>query len=128
MVKQTVTNLLFIIIVVFIIVALTDVETVSVPDKGILKLHPTGNLVLQRQVTSPFGQLVYGSGGGAETSLVELTNALERAQNDERITGVVLNLNDFSGGAPALLSELGNAIDRFRDTGKPVVAFGSSFN
>ena len=128
MVKQTVTNLLFIIIVVFIIVALTDVETVSVPDKGILKLHPTGNLVLQRQVTSPFGQLVSGSGGGAETSLVELTNALERAQNDERITGVVLNLNDFSGGAPALLSELGNAIDRFRDTGKPVVAFGSSFN
>ena len=127
-VKQAVTNLLFIVIVVFIVVTLSNVETVNVPDEGILQLHPTGTLVLQRQSTSPFNQIVYGSGSGAETSLAELTEALDRAREDRRIKGVVLNLNDFTGGAPALLSELGSAIDRFRDGDKPVVAFGSSFS
>ena len=64
-VKQAVTNLLFIVIVVFIVVTLSNVETVNVPDEGILELHPTGTLVLQRQSTSPFNQIVYGSGSGA---------------------------------------------------------------
>ena len=127
-VKQAVTNLLFIVIVVFIVVTLSNVETVNVPDEGILQLHPTGTLVLQRQLTSPFNQIVYGSGSGVETSLAELTEALDRAREDRRIKGVVLNLNDFTGGAPALLSELGSAIDRFRDSGKAVVAYGSSFS
>ena len=37
-VKQAVTNLLFIVIVVFIVVTLSNVETVNVPDEGILQL------------------------------------------------------------------------------------------
>ena len=60
-------------------------------------------------------------------SLRDITDALETAATDDRITAVALDLNQYPGGNPAILTAIGQPIEQFRETsGKPVLV-GSNY-
>jgi len=53
---------------------------------------------------------------------------IRKAKDDQNITGMVLQLNDFAGADQPSLQYIGKALREFRDSGKPIFAIGDSYN
>ena len=112
-----------IMILLFLLVAMIPSGTIKVEDGVALVLRPQGAIVeeltggaLERAVSDWLGAPV------VETQLRDLIAATERAADDDRIAALVLDLDGFLGAGPSKLAELGAALGRFRETGKPIVA------
>lgn len=73
--------------------------------------------ILERGAAMPFPGLD-GSGGGI--GLDEIRNALERAAEDDRIQGLLLDVSAVDA-APATLQEVRRAVTQFKKSGKWVV-------
>ncbi|MDO9518844.1 MAG: signal peptide peptidase SppA [Pseudohongiella sp.] len=99
----------------------------QVPSETALVLAPSGVVTEQQPAVSTF-DLIVGSGLPRGSVLQDMTAALDRATEDDRIKVLVIDSRDLLSVSPAQLETLGNAIGRFRETGKPVYAFGESFN
>jgi protease-4 len=54
--------------------------------------------------------------------------ALDSAAGDTRVKAVALDLDSFIGGGQASLSNVGEALDRVRRAGKPVVAYATGYS
>jgi len=100
-----------------------------VPDKAALVIAPQGPLVeqlsgdpLERALAESLRQLP------AETLLRDVVEAIEHAADDERISALYLDLGGLNGAGLAKLQELGRAIATFRDSGKPVIAYGDFYD
>jgi protease-4 len=55
---------------------------------------------------------------------LEIFRVIERAENDKRIGGIILNISSFQEG-PEVLWELRNALEKFKSKGKKICAFMS---
>ena len=67
-------------------------------------------------------------GDPAHTRLRDVLATLDAAAKDPQISRVLLMLDDFSGAGLASLREVALAIERFKASGKPVIAWGLSFD
>jgi len=127
--RRTVLNLLFLLILIALIYALCS---------GVPKLSPKTTLVLdlkgqlvEQSSSSVRDTLLNNVRGGDTKKMVQLRDVLsvlDAAGKDANITGAVLLTDDMQGGGQAMLREVASAIDRFKATGKPVVAWGSSYD
>ncbi len=100
---------------------------VTVPDDSALVWAPTGDLVEQRSgVSSVLGQMA--AGPQPVTVVRDLIETLERAATDERIELVFLKLDELGAAQPGQLQDLARAIDHFKQSGKPVVAWSPSYD
>jgi protease-4 len=62
-----------------------------------------------------------------EFRLRDLVRAIDKAKDDKRVKALVLDLDNYGGGYPAAVTEVANAIHRFRDTKKPVLAYAMAY-
>jgi protease-4 len=95
--------------------------------RGALRLDLSGGIVEQPSVADPLALL----GGGSltrEYRLDEVIHALDAAAASDRIQAVALDLDVFTGGGQTALTDVGAAIDRFRRTGKKVVAYATGYS
>jgi protease-4 len=124
-----VTNVVFLILLMFILGALFSTSgVVVVPDNSALVLNPRGVLVDQRAITDSLESLLSADSAGREVELGELVSALERAADDDRITMLVLRLDRLQGVSPGHADTLGKAVQAFRDAGKETLAYGNFFS
>ena len=100
-----------------------------VPDKAALVIAPQGPLVeqlkgdsLERALATSLRQRP------PETLLRDVVEAIEKAGDDERISALYLDLGGLDGAGLAKLEEVGRAIARFREGGKPVIAYGDLYD
>lgn len=107
-------------------------KAVSAFQKGALKLSLDGYLADNHD---QLGELHYllqaGFGGRAEPqkiSTFDVENAIYQAKDDDRITGIVLDLSYFEGGDTPSIQFIGEALKRFKKSGKPVIAAGDLFS
>ncbi len=126
-------NLIFIIIAVAIIVAATkDSDKVGVTPDSILQVRLTGNLVIEKQEVDPFEEFMQEAfdeqQSDPEILIRDLVFALENAADDNRIKGVMLNLQGMSSSGLDKLRVVANAIDEFKKSGKPVYAVGDYYS
>nr|WP_314263551.1 signal peptide peptidase SppA [uncultured Moellerella sp.] len=63
-----------------------------------------------------------------ENSLFELVDTIRQASSDDKITGMVLKLNNFVGADQPALNYIGKAINEFKAAGKPVYAIGDGYS
>jgi len=63
-----------------------------------------------------------------ETLLRDIGLAIEAARNDERITALVLNMDYLYGAGLAQLHYIGDKVEDFKKSGKPVLAYGLGFS
>ena len=63
-----------------------------------------------------------------KVSLRDLSETLDRAAGDDRIRQVLLKLDEFEGGGLASLREAAAAIERFKASGKPVLAWSGRYD
>ncbi|MGJ3246375.1 MAG: signal peptide peptidase SppA [Elainellaceae cyanobacterium] len=83
------------------------------------------------QALSPSEAFFEIQSGGVpnQLSLRDAVNAFERAATDDRIVALYLTGSDFSvGTGGAILAELRGALNTFRESGKPILAYDISWD
>ena len=120
-------NLIFLLIVVAIVVAIIK-GSPKIEEKTALVLDLKGPLVEQRAAGSPDRLLSELQGGTSQTQLRDVLAVLEAAAKDAKIERAVLILDEFDGGGLASLREVANALERFKASGKQVVAWGGNYD
>lgn len=128
--RRLVLNLVFLGLLVILAVAwLAGGKTAPLKDKTALVLDLRGDLVEQYSVSSARAALSQAlAEPRSETRLRDVLQALEAAAEDPQISSVVLALDDLDGAGTPQLREIADALQRFKTSGKPVLAWGSSYS
>ncbi|HTY02814.1 MAG TPA: signal peptide peptidase SppA [Rhodocyclaceae bacterium] len=130
--RRVVFNLIFLALVVGVLAALFLGGPPKLGEKTTLIMNLGGPLVEQRsggvadQVSEQL--MNHGRTASKETQLRDVLAVLDAAAKEPKIGQVLLMLDDFSGAGLAGLREVAGAIERFKASGKKVVAWGSSYN
>jgi protease-4 len=128
--RRTVLNLIFLIIVLVLLYAIFGGGAKPLQPKTTLVLELKGQLVEQSSVNAR-DALVTNLRGGEVHKMIQLRDVLavlEQAAKDPDIGAAVLLTDELQGAGQASLREVASAIDRFKASGKPVVAWGSSYD
>ncbi|MCH8620854.1 signal peptide peptidase SppA [Undibacterium sp. TS12] len=122
-------NLLILAVLIFIIINLFSGGVRKLEDKTALILDLKGTLV-EQHANSPREALIAEARGDAKktTQLRDVLAVLDQASKDPQINSVVLLLDDLGGAGLASLREITAAVDRFKASGKAVIAWGSSYD
>ena len=128
--RRLVFNLLFLLFLMLFLMALLVGEEEEVPEGSALVLAPEGEIVEQLAYVPP-AMLLLREGVEEEvkeeTLLRDLIDAIELAREDERIGALVLDLDQLAVAGLSKLQEIGSALERFKESGKPVVASGDYY-
>jgi protease-4 len=129
--RRALMNLLVLLLIVVFVTALLSRGPKTLADKTTLVLKLDGNLVEQFS-GSPREQLVAqaeGRGLPKQTRLRDVLAALDTAARDDKISAVLLDVEELQGAGQAGLHEVGAALQRFRKTsGKPVLAYADNYS
>lgn len=101
----------------------------KVPSSAVLVLDLEGPLVEQltgRSSGDLIGALAAGD-AAKETLVRDVTEALDKAREDKRIKAVLLDLDGMQGSGLTKLQDVAEALDKFRKTGKKVIAAGDRY-
>ncbi|RZU02993.1 signal peptide peptidase SppA [Rivibacter subsaxonicus] len=126
-------NLIFLLLVVLLLAALVgwfvNRGAPKLQDNTALVLKLDGSLVEQRSgsVRDRIRNRASGQTDG-QVQLRDLMAVLDAAAKDPKISRAVLLLDDFKGAGMAQLREAAAAIDRFKASGKPVIAWGAHYD
>ncbi len=123
-------NLVFLIFIVGLLYALlSGAGHKPLRAKTTLVLELKGQLAEQHSAGAGAALLSNVRGDAQKTiQLRDVLTVLDAAGKDPAIGGALVMLDDLHGGGMALLREVAAGLDRFRATGKPVLAWGSDFN
>jgi len=122
-------SLIFVLFFIVIVAGLFVDDIQPMPERGALYLAPSGLLVDQRSYIDPVSEIFSQSNSrDSETLVRDIVASLDHAQYDERITHVLLDTNDMAGGGVAKLEEISGALQRFKQSGKPIIAIGDNFS
>jgi protease-4 len=122
-------HLVLMLFVLLVLLALLSQAPVLVPDSAAIVIDPSGRLV-EQLAGSPVDRALARAQGQeqAQTLVRDVVRALDEAREDERIRAAVLKLDGLGGGDLTKLQQVAQAIDRFRESGKPVVAAGDAYS
>jgi protease-4 len=128
--RRLVLNVLFLLIVLLVLYVLFGGSSLTpLPAKTTLVLDLKGQLVEQHSGSVRETLMSNVRGDAKKTvQMRDVLTVLDAAATDASIGGVVLLLDEMQGGGLASLREVAGALDRFRESGKPVLAWGSSFD
>lgn len=94
-----------------------------VPANGALVIRPAGRIVEQLEGDAYDRAIAKFVGDEKpQTRLQDILDGLKYAKEDDRIKAVVLELGSIGGGGLSKLQVIGDAIDDFQLSGKPVLA------
>lgn len=97
-------------------------------EDGALIVALDGTVVEQPSVASPAELLSGAANNARENRLRDVVHVIETAANDKRVKLIALDLDSFWGGGQVSLQRVGQALDTFRKTGKPVIAFATAYS
>jgi protease-4 len=127
--RVAILNVLFIVIVVMIFSSFNTEKLSPLSEPTALRLAPHGFLVDQYSFVDPMTQIFDGGRPeDRETVVSDLISALKHAENDSRVSAVILDLNYFLGGGISKMAEVGEALDAYKTSGKPLIAFADNFS
>jgi protease-4 len=127
--RRVVFNLVFLAIVIGALYAFITSGPGKLEDKTVLVLAFSGPIVEQRSGNARDAALQQVQGRENEQiRLRDVIAVLDAAAKDAKIERALLLLDELSGGGLATQREVAAAIERFKASGKQVVAWGSAFD
>ncbi|EKR3881350.1 signal peptide peptidase SppA [Salmonella enterica] len=101
--------------------------------RGALLLDISGVIVDKPSTNHRLGALgrqLFGASSDRlqENSLFDIVNAIRQAKDDRNITGIVLDLKNFTGADQPSMRYIGKALREFRDSGKPIFAVDENYS
>ena len=120
-------NLIFAVIVILVAQAtlFSSVESIPLSRTGALLINPQGQLVDQLSYQSTLGLQAVEQID--ETLTFDLIKAIQKAAKDNYIKSLVIDTDNMRGSNISKIKEIGDAINQFKKTKKPVIAVGSGF-
>jgi protease-4 len=127
--RRLTVNLIFLLVVILVVAAISSGDKPLLPSGVALVVAPQGRLVEERS-GDPVDRAVGSSFSDQEPEAVlrDLLEAVDSAATDDRIEALVLDLDGLWGGGLPKLQELALAVDRFRASGKAVVAYAGGYS
>ena len=124
--------LLFVLALIFLVGLFGDGKKSQVlsGDQGALYLNLTGYLADNTEDMLSWEkelQRLNNEKVSYKYSTFDVVQSILSAKDDERIRGLVLNLNDFEGGDLPSLEYVGKAIQSFKESEKPVIAYADNY-
>ena len=120
-------NLIFLALIIFFISVIFYDSEKDLPDKTALVLSLQGDIVIQKTETVFSGRL-FGDSDREETLLKDVIDAIDHAGNDKRIQALVLDLREMRAVGISKLQYIGEALKRFQENGKQIIAAGDGYN
>ncbi|HEY6816478.1 MAG TPA: signal peptide peptidase SppA, partial [Croceibacterium sp.] len=96
--------------------------------EGALLLALDGSVVEEVSPIDPFNALLSSAVPTREYPVRDLVRAIDEAAKDKRIKAIALDLTTFLGGGHVHMQELGDALDRFRQSKKKVLAYAVAYS
>jgi len=120
---------LVLVFIIAIMAVRTPTPAPSVPDGAVLVLWPNGQVVELEEFPDPLEALLpeYNR-RPAQTSIHDITTALKRAKDDDRIAGLALITHSMGGISPSHMHTIAAAIRDFKSTGKKVYALSLAYS
>jgi protease IV len=127
--RRVVLNLVFLFILGLIVVALIKTGPAPIADKTALVLRLDGTISEQKTGTLRSSALDQVRGEAVQKILLrDVIAVLETAAADPKISGLVIILDEMRPTGFSTLREIAAGVDRFKASGKKVVAWGSSYD
>ena len=127
--RRVVLNLLFLIILIALIIAFVKSGPLPLADKTALVLRIDGTIGEQKTGNLRSTALDQVRGEAVQkVQLRDILNALDAAAEDPKISSLVVVLDEMRPTGFSTLREIAAAIDRFKASGKKVVAWGSGYD
>lgn len=134
-IRELVFNTIFLVLCFLVIGSIVLYQSDSKPDQnyfGALYVDLQGVIVDQVSSPDPLGRMsreLLGSSNNRmqENSLFDIVDTIRSAATDDRITGMVLRLDNLVEADQPSLNFIGKAITEFKASGKPIYAVGDSF-
>lgn len=95
--------------------------------EGALLLDLDGSVVEEPSLIDPLSALLSSAAPTKEFAERDLVRAIDSAAKDDRIKAIALDLSTFTGGGQVHMQSIGAALDRFRQTKKPVLAYAVAY-
>lgn len=96
--------------------------------EGALLLQLDGTVVEEVSPIDPLNALLSSAVPTREYAARDLIRAIDEAAGDRRIKALALDMTTFLGGGHVHLQAIGAALDRFRQTEKPVLAYAVAYS
>lgn len=96
--------------------------------EGALLLELNGTVVEEVSPVDPLNILLSSAVPTREYAARDLVRAIDDAAKDDRIKAIALDLSTFLGGGHVHMQAIGDALDRFRQTKKPVLAYAVAYS
>ena len=119
-------NLLFLLVIILVLILLLFDTAPKIPKGAALILSPSGNIVEQKSSYVPRDLLF--DRYAEETLLKDIVDGIDHAKDDDNIAALVLDLDNMHGAGISKLQEMGAALNRFKQSGKTIIAVGDNFN
>ncbi|UDG80847.1 Protease 4 [Candidatus Hartigia pinicola] len=134
--RELVFNMIFLVLCCVIIGLITLYKSDSILDKkylGALYVDLQGVVVDQVSTPNPLNRVSRELLGKPmhrlkTNSLFNIVNTIRKAATDDRITGMVLRLDNLVSADQSALNFIGKAILEFKQLGKPIYAIGDNFS
>jgi protease-4 len=128
--RRAILNLLLLAILIALVIGIVHRGPKLLQPKTALVLDLSGSLVEQFSGSARDQAMAQlrGSELPRQTRLRDVLRALDGAAQDDKISMLVLDLDDLGGAGLAGLHEVAAAINRFKATGKPVLAYGDGYS
>jgi protease-4 len=95
--------------------------------EGALLLELNGTVVEEVAPIDPLNMLLSSAVPTRQYAARDLVRAIDEAGKDDRIKALALDLSTFMGGGHVHMQAIGEALDRFRATKKPVLAYAVAY-
>lgn len=128
--RRALMNLFVLLLIVIVVTALLTRGPKPLSEKTTLVVKLDGNLVEQFS-GSPRQQLMAQAQGQSvprQTRLRDVLAVLDQAARDPQVGTVLLDVEDLQGAGLAGLHEVAAALQRFKRSGKPVLAYADSYS
>jgi protease-4 len=96
--------------------------------EGALLLALDGSVVEEVSPIDPLSALLSSAVPTREYAARDVARAIDEAAKDKRIKAIALDLSTFLGGGLVHMTEIGDALDRFRAAKKPVLAYAVAYS
>jgi len=128
-IRLALSNILFLLVLVFIYVVYLGGAPESVPERAALLLNPVGTIVDQKSPVMPLEVLAAEpSSADHEVLLRDVIQAIEYARDDPAINSLVMELDQLAYVGISKTQEIVRALEAFRESGKPIIAVGDYFS
>ena len=127
-VRLAMSNILFLVMIAFIYFIYIGGTPEPLPDKAALLLNMSGTVVDQRSAVNPLEALLAEpTPEQHEVLLRDVIEAIDYAAADPAINSLVMELNALMYVGISKTQEIVQSLEKFKATGKPVVAIGDYF-